>query len=711
MQKPFSRYSIQILRSPLFFLLAFFMLAVSCDEASIERKGDKALELGEYYVAGEYYRRAYSKTPAKEKELRGRRALKMARCFNHINNTTKALGGYRNAVRYGTISAVDRLDFARALLKNGDYKAALVEFQLLQDSLDNDTSSFNEKHSRYTPEQAAVLVNNGIISAINAPGWKQEGSAYSVKRMDFFNSRRDDYSPCLGGEDNDRLYFSSTRNDAQGDELSGVTGMKAADIFVSEKDDKGKWSKPEPVASGLNTAYDEGACYISADGKEMYFTRCTFEDAAPRYAKVMISNRADASWGEAKEFHLTRDTLSAFAHPAISPDSEWLYFVSDMPGGVGGLDIWRTRIMGGMAMGVENLGEPINTPGNEMFPTFRPNGDLYFSSDGHPGMGGLDIFIYKDSTIIHPGYPLNSQADDFGMTFEGVYNRGYFSTSRNDGRGNDHIWWFENPEAVQLIQGWIYEIDGYGLQEAEAYIVGSDGTNQHTLVKSDGSFEYVAKPGTDYIILGTCNGFLNHKEEITIPADVKESETYSLLFPLANISVPVLIDNIFYEFGKARLLPSSAHALDSLVTMLNDNPNITIELSAHTDFRGSNEFNQKLSQQRAEAVVNYLISKGIAADRLTPVGYGEENPNRIRKKVADHYPWLQEGDVLTEAFINRLKPDEQETANALNRRTEFKVLRTTYNMFDENGNLKNIPKPRKPQVEEPTKEDEFYFDF
>ena len=712
MRKPFLRYSLQILRSPLFFLLAFLMLAASCDEASIEKKGDKALALGEYYVAGEYYRRAYSKTPAKEKEHRGRRALKMARCFNHINNTTKALGGYRNAVRYGTILAADRIDYARALLKNGEYKTALAEFQLLLDSLDNDTTTLNERHSRYTPEQAAVLVKNGIISATNAPQWKQEGSAYSVKRMDLFNSRRDDYSPCLGGEDNDKLYFSSTRNDAEGDELSGVTGMKASDIFFSEKDDKGKWSKPEPVASGLNTAYDEGACCISSDGKEMYLTQCTFEDAVPRYAKVMISNRADASWGQAKEFHLTRDTLSAFAHPAISPDNEWLYFVSDMPGGLGGLDIWRTRIMNGMAMGVENVGEPINTPGNEMFPTFRPNGDLYFSSDGHPGMGGLDIFIYKDNKIIHPGYPLNSQADDFGMTFEGAYNRGYFSTSRNDGRGNDHIWWFENPEAVQLIKGVIYEMDGYGLPDAEAYIVGSDGTNQHLLVKSDGSFEYVAKPGTDYIILGTCGGFLNHKEEVTVPADVKESETYSLLFPLANISVPVLIDNIFYEFGKARLLPSSAHALDSLVTMLNENPNITIELSAHTDFRGSNEFNQKLSQQRAESVVNYLISKGIAADRLTPVGYGEENPKRIRKKVADHYPWLNEGDVLTEEFISKLKPDEQETANALNRRTEFKVLRTTYNMFDENGNLKNIPKPRKPQVEEePTSEDEFYFDF
>ena len=334
MRKPFLRYSLQILRSPLFFLLAFLMLAASCDEASIGKKGDKALALGEYYVAGEYYRRAYSKTPAKEKEHRGRRALKMARCFNHINNTTKALGGYRNAVRYGSILAADRLDYARALLKNGEYKTALAEFQLLQDSLDNDTSTLTEKHSRYTPEQAAVLVKNGIISATNAPQWKQEGSAYSVKRMDFFNSRRDDYSPCLGGEDNDKLYFSSTRNDAEGDEMSGVTGMKAADIFVSEKDDKGKWSKPEPVASGLNTAYDEGACCISSDGKEMYLTQCPFEDAAPRYAKIMISNRADASWGQAKEFHLTRDTLSAFAHPAISPDSEWLYFVSDMPGGI-----------------------------------------------------------------------------------------------------------------------------------------------------------------------------------------------------------------------------------------------------------------------------------------------------------------------------------------------------------------------------------------
>jgi outer membrane protein OmpA-like peptidoglycan-associated protein len=172
----------------------------------------------------------------------------------------------------------------------------------------------------------------------------------------------------------------------------------------------------------------------------------------------------------------------------------------------------------------------------------------------------------------------------------------------------------------------------------------------------------------------------------------------------------VLVDNIFYVFNKADLLPESTVALDSLVLMLTENPNITIELSAHTDYRGSDEYNKALSQKRAETVVDYLIKKGIAAERLTPVGYGEERPKRIRRKVAESYPWLKEGDVLTEEFISKLKPAEQETANALNRRTEFTVLRTTYNMFDEHGNIKNPPKPRKPKLDEPD-DNGFYFDF
>ena len=682
-----------------YFLMAFLAVALmlhSCAADNAMRKGEKFLAIGEYHDAAEQFKKAYTKTPTKERQLRGQRALKMAHCYRHISSTQKAISAYRNALRYNVATLDDRLDYARLLLKNGEYKRALAEFELLNDSMPNN-----------------VLVRNGLLSAKMAPKWKEQGSDYTVKKMTEFNSRRADYCPVLAGDQWDRLYFSSTRNDALGDELSGITGAKPGDIFFSDKDDKGKWSKPQTIESGLNTEYDEGACCLSPDGSTMYLTQCLSDASYPRLAQIVTAQRSDASWGKTTPLLITNDTLSSYAHPAVSPDGEWLYFVSDMPGGKGGLDIWRMRLTANGPVGVENLGEPINTPGDEMFPTFRPNGDFYFSSDGHPGFGGLDIFIAtvgEDGKyhLSHPGYPLNSQGDDFGMTFQGQLNQGFFSSNRGDGRGWDHIYSFYNPEIVQTIRGWIYEQDGYELTAGEARIVGTDGTNLRLGVRGDGSFEYVVKPGVDYIILAMCDGFLNHKEEIHVDS-VKESKVYDLQFPLASISAPVLIDNIFYAFDKATLLPESKNALDSLILMLNENPNITIELSAHTDYRGAEAYNKKLSQKRAESVVKYLINHGIAADRLTAVGYGEEKPKTIRRKVAERYPWLKENDVLTEEFILKLKPEQQETANALNRRTEFKVLRTTYNMFDKDGNLKNPPKkPVDKEVE--TDDDTFGFD-
>ena len=676
--------------------LAVVLMLHSCAADNAMRKGEKFLAIGEYHDAAEQFKKAYTKTPTKERQLRGQRALKMAHCYRHISSTQKAISAYRNALRYNVATLDDRLDYARLLLKNGEYKRALTEFELLNDSMPNN-----------------VLVRNGLLSAKMAPKWKEQGSDYTVKKMTEFNSRRADFCPVLAGDQWDRLYFSSTRNDALGDELSGITGAKPGDIFFSDKDDKGKWSKPQTIESGLNTEYDEGACCLSPDGSTMYLTQCLSDASYPRFAQIVTAQRSDASWGKTTPLLITNDTLSSYAHPAVSPDGEWLYFVSDMPGGKGGLDIWRMRLTANGPVGVENLGEPINTPGDEMFPTFRPNGDFYFSSDGHPGFGGLDIFIAtvgEDGKyhLSHPGYPLNSQGDDFGMTFQGQLNQGFFSSNRGDGRGWDHIYSFYNPEIVQTIRGWIYEQDGYELTAGEARIVGTDGTNLRLGVRGDGSFEYVVKPGVDYIILAMCDGFLNHKEEIHVDS-VKESKVYDLQFPLASISAPVLIDNIFYAFDKATLLPESKNALDSLILMLNENPNITIELSAHTDYRGAEAYNKKLSQKRAESVVNYLINHGIAADRLTAVGYGEEKPKTIRRKVAERYPWLKENDVLTEEFILKLKPEQQETANALNRRTEFKVLRTTYNMFDKDGNLKNPPKkPVDKEVE--TDDDTFGFD-
>ncbi|MFC2710152.1 OmpA family protein [Hoylesella oralis] len=664
----------------------------SCGVEKNLKRGDKHLALGEYYDAAGQFKQAYSKLPAKERARRGAVSLKLARCYEKLNATPKAIAAYRNAIRYHQASTEDVLQYGRQLLKNGDYKAAQEIFKTVLDSLPDN-----------------ILARNGLLSAEKAPLWKKNGSRYTVKRMDIFNSRRDDYSPVLSGDQFDQLYFTSTRNEANGDELSGITGTKAADIFVSERDDKGKWSKPEPVTGGLNTPYDEGACALSPDQRTMYLTQCTTDAAYPRYAQIATSDRTDAAWGKSNALQITKDTLSSYAHPAISPDGEWLYFTSDMPGGLGGLDIWRVRITSHGLGGVENLGEPINTPGNEEFPTFRPNGDFYFSSDGHPGMGGLDIYIamvdeHGKYRLFHPGYPLNSQGDDFGMTFEGPYNRGFFASNRNDGRGWDHIYSFENPEIVQTIKGWVYEIDGYELPAAQVRVVGNDGTNETLNVKGDGSFTYVIKPNVDYLLLASCKGFLNHKEELRTDK-TEESKEYVLQFPLASITAPVLIDNIFYDFDKATLRPESTKALDELVKLLNENPNVTIELSAHCDYKGSDEYNKRLSQQRANAVVAYLIDKGIAKDRLTPVGYGKEKPKTIRKKLTEKYDWMKEGDVLTEAYIKKLDDKKQELCNQLNRRTEFIVLRTTYGLFDEKGNLKQPLKPKTTNKKENNDDD------
>ena len=321
-----------------------------------------------------------------------------------------------------------------------------------------------------------------------------------------------------------------------------------------------------------------------------------------------------------------------------------------------------------------------------MFPTFRPNGDLYFSSNGRPGMGGLDLFCAHPEedghwTVTNLQSPMNSPADDFGMTFEGQYNRGFFSSNRNDGRGWDHIYSFELPETIHNLTGWVYEKDGYELPEGIVWLIGNDGTNMKINVKTDGSFTWRVTPGVSYVLLGTCKGFLNCKQELVADSTVEDRE-YERLFPLSSITRPVLIDNIFYEFDKATLTPESTTALDQLVTLLNDNPNVTIELSAHCDYKGKDEYNERLSQRRSESVVNYLIEHGIAADRLTPKGYGESMPKVVRRKLTERYPFLHEGDILTEQYILALPDEQQEICNQLNRRTEFKVLRTTYHLFE-----------------------------
>ena len=691
------------------------LLLSACTAEVHVKKGDQFFAIGEYFDAAAEYKKAYSQTQTKEKIKRGQRAWKMAQCYRRINYTAKAIGGYQNAIRYGYPDSMAYLYLGQLQQKNGDYKSAIKSYNAFLEKVPDDT-----------------LALNGLKGCELAPKWKEQFSLYSIKKEPILTSRRSDFCPALLGDDSDMLYFTSTRNDAKGNEISGITGTKSADVFFSRKDDKGKWEQPEPAEGELNSEYEEGTCCFSPDGKTMYLTRCTYDSDYPRYAQIFTSARSDASWSTPQLLQISKDTLSSYAHPAVSPDGYWLYFTSDMPGGQGGFDIWRIALTDHGLGGVENVGYPINTPGDEMFPVFRPNGEFYFSSNGHVGMGGLDIIKgVCDSlgvwTLENLKYPMNSSGDDFGMTFEGLHNRGYFSTNRGDARGWDHIMSFEHPEVIQTVKGWVYEKDGYELPEGLVYMVGDDGTYLKISVRGDGSFEQEVKPKVNYIFLGTCKGYLNHKEELSVDTS-SVSQEFTLQFPLASIENPVLIRNIFYEFDSAALLESSCLALDSLVDLLNENPNVTIELAAHCDYRGKDEYNERLSQRRAESVVNYLIAHGIDTLRLTPIGYGEKRPKIVTRKIAATYDFLNEGDTLTEAFILQLEDEEkQEICNALNRRTEFKVLRTTYKLFgpeekpeaqqpeatekeeqesaEENEGTKALRDMKKPEERETSKED------
>lgn len=639
------------------------LLLTSCSIDRIEKKGDQKLAIGEYYDAALLYRRVYMRTPVKEKTKRARRAMKAANCFREINYASRAAGSYTNALRYKINDSTAFFFVAEMHKMNGDYKKAIENYEQFLLLCPNDT-----------------LAQNGLAGARQAQYWKDHPSLYSIKKVPELNGRRADYCPVLYGDDSDQFYVTTTRTQVEGDDISGITGMKPGDIWCAKKDEKGKWTAVEPIEGDLNTEYDEGACCFSPDGKTMYLTRCQVDPNYPRYARIFTSERSDASWSTPKELKLSEDTLISFAHPAVSPDGNWLYFVSDMPGGYGGLDIWRCDISGKEPGLIENAGSAINTKGDEMFPVWRPNGEFYFSSNGHVGMGGLDLFVYKDSVVTNLGVPMNSSADDFGMTFEGVHNRGYFSTSRGDARGWDHVWSFSKSEVVQTIKGWVYEKEGYELPEGLVYLVGNDGMNMKISVRGDGSFEQIIHPGVKYVMLGTCKGYLNHKEELEVDT-VAETTEYTLQFPLSSINNPVLVRNVFYEFDRADITPESKPALDSLIILLNENPNVTIELASHCDFRGRDEYNMRLSQRRAEAVVRYLIEGGVEAERLTPVGYGESRPKKVTRKVVEQFPWLERDQVLTEEFINTLGDEEKvEICHSLNRRTEFRVLRTTYGL-------------------------------
>lgn len=654
-----------------FTIYVLFLLIVSslysCKSAKLSDAEEKQ-RIGEYYEAAAIYRKVYTKTSPKKRDLRGYIAYRMAECNRLINNTAKATSAYMNAIRYDYPDSTVYLRMGQMLQKTGRYPEAIKNYDIY---MENDPCN--------------LLAINGIQGCELAPGWKKNPTRYEVRRMDKFNSRRGEFSPMLAGDKYDQLYFASSRSKDKDAKVSAITGQNNNNLFLVKQDEKGAWLAPVELEDEVNTEYDEGTPSFSPDGNTMYYTYCAQDPEGPRTAEIYISTRSSAKWGKGTRATIVKDSVTALGHPSISPDGKYLYFVSDAVGGFGGKDIFRARVAGNDFGPMENLGEEINTPGDEMFPYVRDSVTLYFASNGHPGMGGLDLFkATQDSTgkwnVENLGAPINSMADDFGITFAGKEERGFFCSNRNDARGYDHIYSFERPTITIFIEGIVNDVDEYPIEDATVRIVGKDGLNVKVPVKKDGTYRVELERDIRYVMMASARGYLNQNYELHTGPEEK-NETYIVDFFLSPISKPVVIDNIFYDFDKATLRPESKKALDEMIKMLNDNPNVTIELGAHTDRKGTDQYNERLAQRRAQSVVDYLIAGGIEAARLEAKGYGESVPKTINKKMAKQFDFLKEGDVLTEEFILALPPEQQEIADQINRRTEFKVLRTNYNLF------------------------------
>lgn len=625
---------------------------------------DEQMARGEYYEAARTYGQIYKRlTKKQDKALRGEVAFKMGEAYGMLRQNARAASSYGNALRFGYSDSICLYKMARMLHASGRYADAVTAYE--------------QYLERYP---SAPMARNGLAGVVKAMEEKHPSTRYRVGKSKLFNTARSEFAPMLNG---DALYFTTTAETVAGNARSEITGMKRSDIWVSRKDEAGNWQRPQPLEGEINTDMDEGVVSFSPDGSTMYVSMAKREPDAPMLVAIYKSRRSDARWSAPVKLEIDGDSVYSYGHPSVSPDGTYLYFTGDRPG-YGGKDIWRINLKNGSTM-PENLGPLINTAGDEMFPFARTDSLLYFASDGHIGYGGLDLFKAQlmpsgGWAVMNMGTPVNSSADDFGITFYDNGEAGYFSSGRGDIRGYDNIYHFELPDVKVTINGVVADADDEPISKALVRIVGDDGSNRKAMTRNDGTFDFPLQLGVSYVMLAGGEGYLNARQSFATDT-IEEDADYRVDFKLVSLTKPNVVENIFYDYNKAVLRPESKESLDELVQMMNMHPNITIEMSAHTDRVGSDRYNEALSERRAKAVVDYLIDSGVDSGRMTYKGYGKSVPKCVTKRIAKLYPQFPEGTVLTEDYVLSLDDVDREIADQINRRTEFMVLSTDYGIY------------------------------
>ncbi len=613
----------------------------------------------QYALAIDGYKKMYKAEKVREKKAK--LAYKIGELQAKNYNYKQADDWFTIAAALGYSDVKLHYQLAEAKKMNEKYLEALKEFDIYEKEVPGDPKVAEERK----------LVKEAM-------DWKTNPQTrFVVDNFKIANTASSEWSPFLK---KDILYFTSDRPGTTGGKTFGRTGGAYSDIFYMERKFSGKdrksmkWSSPALISNeGVNTMMNDGAAYIDAKGNTMYYTQCNgAKGDSIRNCVVMMAENKGKAWGGATVLPFCVDTSSDYGQPAISPDGQRLVFSSDIPGGEGGHDLYLSTFVKRSHTWSDpiNLGKTVNTDGDEVYPSWLNDTTLYFSSNGLPGMGGMDIYVTtgKNPSWSKPKnlkYPINSGGNDISITYDEGMESGFFASDRQHGLGQLDIYTFYITPLSFSIRGTVYNAKKPTevIPGAKVKLEGNNGTSLEVTSNDSGNYYFRLNKNEAYSVNGKKKGWFNSKPVYATTVGFELSQHYVKKdLYLTRQDVKIELSGIHYDLDKANIRDDAKPTLDSLVTIMNENPNITIELSSHTDCRSSYAYNDTLSQRRADSAVAYLIKKGVDPDRMVAKGYGER-------------------DLKNECACEDGKGpgmDCSEEKHQANRRTEMKVLSQDY---------------------------------